>query len=78
LLPIIINQLIDVVKQASHIVSSLKSSLEEVSIKYPTILTEDRINYIVSWVVSIDWKKISSNVGSVNLQNTATTIPVIF
>ncbi|MDE4978016.1 AI-2E family transporter, partial [Francisella tularensis subsp. holarctica] len=39
LLHIIINQLIDFVKQASHILSSLKTSLEELSIKYPTILT---------------------------------------
>ncbi|MWY65269.1 AI-2E family transporter [Francisella tularensis] len=78
LLPIIINQLIDFVKQASHILSSLKTSLEELSIKYPTILTEDRINSIVSWFDSIDWKKISSNVGSFILQNTATTLPVLF
>lgn len=58
-MPIIINQLIDFVKQASHILSSLKTSLEELSIKYPTILTEDRINSIVSWFDSIDWKKLA-------------------
>lgn len=78
LLPIIINQLIDFVKQASHILSSLKTSLEELSAKYPTILTEERINSIVSWFDNIDWKKISSNVGSFILQNTATTLPVLF
>ncbi|MDE4944727.1 AI-2E family transporter, partial [Francisella tularensis subsp. holarctica] len=72
------NQLIDFVKQASHILSILKTSLVELSIKYPTILTEYRINSIVSWFDSIDWKKISSNVCSFILQNTATTLPVLF
>ncbi|MDE4967672.1 AI-2E family transporter, partial [Francisella tularensis subsp. holarctica] len=42
------------------------------------ILTEDRINSIVSWFDSIDWKKIISNVVSFILQNTATTLPVLF
>ncbi|AJI53150.1 AI-2E family transporter [Francisella philomiragia] len=78
LLPIIVNQLIDFIKQASHTLSSLKESLEQLSVKYPTILTEARINSIVTWFDSIDWQKISSNIGSFILQNTATTIPFLF
>jgi putative permease len=78
LFPIIINQLIDFIKQASHTLSSLKLSLQELSVKYPSFLTEDRINTIVTWFDTIDWKKISSSVGSFILQNTATTLPILF
>ncbi|AIT09169.1 permease [Candidatus Francisella endociliophora] len=78
LLPIVVNQLIDFIKQASHTLSSLKGSLEHLSNKYPKLLTEDRINSIVTWFDSIDWKKISSNVGSFVLKNTATTLPILF
>ena len=78
LLPIIVNQMIDFIKQASHTLSSLKTSLEHLSKQYPTLLTVDRIDSIVSWFDSIDWKKISSSVGSFILQNTATTLPVLF
>ncbi|QIW09732.1 AI-2E family transporter [Francisella sp. LA112445] len=78
LLPIIVNQMIDFIKQASHTLSSLKSSLEYLSQKYPTLLTVDRIDSIVNWFNTIDWKKISSNIGSFILQNTATTLPLLF
>ncbi|API86371.1 AI-2E family transporter [Francisella uliginis] len=78
LLPIIVNQMIDFIKQASHTLSSLKTSLEHLSKQYPTLLTVDRIDSIVSWFDSIDWKKISSSIGSFILQNTATTLPVLF
>ncbi|KEI35566.1 AI-2E family transporter [Allofrancisella frigidaquae] len=78
LLPIMINQLIDFIKQGSHTLSSLKNSLEELSLKYPSLLTEDRINNIVSWFDTIDWQKLSSNFGSFILQRTAATLPVLF
>ena len=78
LFPIIINQLIDFIQQASHTLSSLKSGLDELSIKYPNLLTDDRINAIVSWFDTIDWRKTSSSIGSFILQNTATTLPVLF
>jgi putative permease len=78
LFPIIISQTIDFVKQASHTLSSLKASLEELSIKYPKLLTEERIDSIVSWFNTVDWQKISSNVGTYLLQNTATTLPILF
>lgn len=78
LLPIVINQLIDFIKQASNTLSTLKTSLEHLSTQYPRFLTGDRIDTIVNWFDSIDWKKISSSVGSFILQNTATTLPLIF
>ncbi|QLE79761.1 AI-2E family transporter [Francisella sp. Scap27] len=78
LFPIIISQTIDFVKQASHTLSSLKASLEELSVKYPKLLTDERINSIVSWFNTVDWQKISSNVGTYLLQNTATTLPILF
>ncbi|ASG67699.1 AI-2E family transporter [Francisella halioticida] len=78
LLPIIVNQMIDFIKQASHTLSSLKISLEHLSQQYPKLLTVDIINSIVSWFDTIDWKKISSSIGSFILQNTATTLPIIF
>ena len=78
LFPVIINQMIDFIKQASHTLSSLKSGLDELSVKYPTLLTDDRINTIVSWFDTIDWKKTSSSIGTFILKNTATTLPMLF
>jgi putative permease len=78
LFPVIINQMIDFVQQASHTLSSLKSGLDELSVKYPRFLTDDRISSIVSWFDNIDWKKTSSSIGSFILKNTATTLPALF
>jgi putative permease len=78
LFPVIINQMIDFVQQASHTLSSLKSGLDELSVKYPRFLTDDRISSIVSWFDTIDWKKTGSSIGSFILKNTATTLPALF
>ncbi len=78
LFPIIINQTISFVQQASYTLSSLKSGLDELSLKYPTLLNGDRINSIVSWFNTIDWKKTGASIGSFILQNTATTLPILF
>jgi len=47
-----------------HTLSSLKSGLDELSVKYPTFLTDERINTIVSWFDTIDWKKTSSKLSA--------------
>jgi putative permease len=78
LLPIIITQTVDFLKQASSTLSTLKQSLESLSIKYPHVLTEYRINSIVDRFNAFDWKTMGSNVGSFIFQYTATTIPMLF
>ncbi len=78
LLPILVNQLFDFVKQASNTLTTLKDSLDKLALQYPHILTEERIGVIVDWFNTIDWNKLGSSIGSFALQYTATTIPMLF
>ena len=78
LIPTMITQLIDFVQQTSHTVSSLKDSLESLSKEYPSYLTESRIDSIVSWSNTVNWSKLSSSIGSYIIQNTASTLPMLF
>ena len=77
LLPSVFNQLIDFIKQSSSALPGLKNSLNELSDKIP-FLTQKRMDLIVDWFNSIDWKSFWSTVGSFILKNTPTTLTITF